>query len=278
MVARTMKTSSSRVQKNRKLSMEEEIDYAATSDTMFQGEDEDEGTSLAADDDDSEDDIEDDDLTDESERLEGRGESDLNHGESGESDDDDESVEVAENDHDDDDDDADQIGEDEEPRRPLVDNNIFIPGDEPCTFDLRNLLGVSAHPIDSASLYVPGKISKNLASADSTTATTIDRSYFVNEEYLLKKAIAGCSQIVSALWQLPVERTNAGPMVQLPTFDDSKIPRALVCAMKHAAFPSHCLAASHLLYRVTCVLKAATRPKSRDEMGKVCQGKGHWSE
>jgi hypothetical protein len=277
MVARTMKTSSNRTQKHRKLSAEEEIDYAATSDAMVQGEDEDEDEGLAVDDDDSDDNIgADDGHTDDSERLEGRGENYLNHGESGDSDDDDESVEIAENENDDDDDD-DQIGEDEEPRRPLIDNNIFIPGDEPCTFDLRNLLGVSAHPIDSASLYVPAKISKNLASADSTTPTTIDRSYFVNEEYLLKKAIAGCSQIVSALWQLPVERTNAGPMVQLPTFDDSKIPRALVCAMLRCS-PSYCLAASHLLYRATCVLKAATCPKSRNEMGKVCQDKGHWSE
>jgi hypothetical protein len=233
MVARTMKTSSNRTQKHRKLSVEEEIDYASTSDTMVQGEDEDEG--MAVDDDESDDSIEDDDHTDDTGRHEGRGENDLNHSESGESDEDDdnESVEVAENDPDEDD--ADQIGEDEEPRRPLVDNIIFIPGDEPCTFDLRNLLGVSAHPIDSASLYVPVKSSKNLASADSTTPATIDRSYFVNEEYLLKKAIAGCSQIVSALWQLPVERTNAGPMVQLPTFDDSKIPRALVCAMSHCS-------------------------------------------
>lgn len=103
--------------------------------------------------------------------------------------------------------------------------------DEPCTFDLRNLLGVSSHPIDVASLYdskqqqLPPPPPNNVCA----NAATIPASFYtVNEDYLLKKAEAGCNQIIAALWLLPIERSDAGPMVQLPSFDDSKIPRALV--------------------------------------------------
>jgi hypothetical protein len=183
---------------------EEEVDYAATADL------------LASDDDEEMQEQVDSDSGDESVEDEEKNDSD------------DESVEKVEEEEDSDDnsdeemeDEEDASEVDEEPSR-LINNNITVPGDEPCTFDLRNLLGVSSHPIDSSSLYDAKK-----ARADAAAAT-IPLAYTVNEEYLLKKAEAGCNQIISALWQLPIERSDAGPMVQLPSFDDSKIPRALV--------------------------------------------------
>ena len=49
-----------------------------------------------------------------------------------------------------------------------------------------------------------------------------------NEELLLEKAIDGCIQLITVLWQLPIERSDARPLVKLPTFVESRIPHALV--------------------------------------------------
>lgn len=196
-------------QNEESLDEHEQVDYAATADMLASDAEEDSASE------------------DFQERI--GGESDDESPEKENSDD--ESVEEQEdmNVSDDDDDTDNDEGEnsdeemdddDRETSRP-INNDIRVPGDEPCTFDLRNLLGVSSHPIDSSSLYDPRK--KN-----ADVSATIPLCYAVNEHYLLKKAEAGCNQIISALWQLPIVRSDAGPMVQLPSFDDSKIPRALV--------------------------------------------------
>jgi len=96
---------------------------------------------------------------------------------------------------------------------------------EQCTFDLRNLLAVNAHQISTAELY-----SSKAKRKDGNITISPQSAYAtVNEDYLLKKAVDGCTQLIYALWQLPVERSDAGPMVVLPAFDESRIPRALVC-------------------------------------------------
>lgn len=221
--------------------IEETIDYVATADRMIRmasspgdpddqddedfddaddGENDDHDDEVDGEDDEDED-AEDDE--DEDEDVDAKmGAHDNNEEE--DDDDDDESVEEVEE-VDDSDNDEDMLDDDAEIKRSLVNNDISIPGDEPCTFDLRNLLGASAYPVDSTALYIKASAKDPAASDDDVT---IPRPYAVNEAYLLTKAVAGCNQIVSALWQLPVERTDAGPMVQLPTFDESKIPRALV--------------------------------------------------
>jgi hypothetical protein len=102
---------------------------------------------------------------------------------------------------------------------PLVANG------EQCTFDLLNLLAMNVHQINSSRLYSKQKIK----SKETVTIPASENSMNVDEDYLLEKATDGCSQLVAALWQLPVERSDVGPMVTLPSFDASKIPRALVC-------------------------------------------------
>lgn len=102
-------------------------------------------------------------------------------------------------------------------------NTIVVDGgDEPCTFDLRNLLAFNAHPIDTALLY-------NAAKKPEGERATIPSQVSVDERHLYKKALDGCQQLIAALWQLPTERSDAGPMVRLPANDDSRVPRALVC-------------------------------------------------
>ena len=96
---------------------------------------------------------------------------------------------------------------------------------ERCTFDLRNLLALNAHQVDASKLYSAKK--KGIPEP----GITMPADHFpvdVNEDYLLQRASDGCAQLIAALWQLPVEQSDAGPMVQLPHYDSSKIPRALV--------------------------------------------------
>jgi hypothetical protein len=96
---------------------------------------------------------------------------------------------------------------------------------EPCTFDLRNLLALNAHQVDAKALY---KGKPKAAPAVTIPASQNLVGINVNEELLLEAATDGCSQLIAALWQLPIERSSAGPMVQLPTFDESRLPRSLV--------------------------------------------------
>lgn len=132
----------------------------------------------------------------------------------------------------DDDDDGDEEEDDEDEddealvRNPPATNNIRIASTngEPCTYDLRNLLAVNSHQINAEVLY-----SKTTpAKPDSVTIPWTGGELVPNEDYLLEKAVDGCSQLISALWQLPVERSDAGPLVQLPAYDESRVPRSLV--------------------------------------------------
>lgn len=97
---------------------------------------------------------------------------------------------------------------------------------EQCTFDLRNLVAVNSHQLDARSLYSLSKSKSN--ETDNDTIPLTDARLQVDEDQLLEKAQDGCAQIISALWQLPMETSDAGPLVTLPSYFEIKIPRALV--------------------------------------------------
>jgi len=98
---------------------------------------------------------------------------------------------------------------------------------ERCTFDLRNLLAMNTHQVDAASLYsAKRKGKKTINSLTISPPDGLDLP--INEKYLLEKATDGCTQLVATLWQLPIERSDAGPMATLPSYEESRIPRALV--------------------------------------------------
>ena len=224
------------------------IDYASTADAFFsQGDDDNDDERQEENEDDSDEDEDNDDDEDDADDdsvLEHGDESESVHDEEDDDDDNDdkEDEESLDDDsetgkEDEDDVSVEEVDEKEDERGDAVvrareqqkianaGNKIVVAGtEEPCTFDLRNLFAISSYPIDSTKLYRRNGNQKNA----STKHVIIPQSTVVNEEYLLQKSVEGCNQLITALWQLPVERSDAGPMVMLPTYDDSKIPRKLV--------------------------------------------------
>jgi hypothetical protein len=97
---------------------------------------------------------------------------------------------------------------------------------EQCTFDLRNLLAMNSHQVSTAALY--STKTKKASSEEKLTIAPTGLGVSINEDYILEKATDGCAQLLGALWQMPIERSDAGPMVFLPSWDEIKIPRALV--------------------------------------------------
>jgi len=125
-------------------------------------------------------------------------------------------------------------------------NNSF--SNENCSFDLRNLLALNSHNIDTRTLYN----NKNKGGRDEKlTISPYDNDDFatntkkknssvsagakacmkycdsINEQYLLQKATDGCTQLLDSLWRLPIKNSDVGPMVTLPTYDEITLPRAL---------------------------------------------------
>jgi hypothetical protein len=125
--------------------------------------------------------------------------------------------------------DDEELNNEQRLKRPSPQNPVGLPSatGESCTFDLRNLLAMNSHQINAEKLY-NAKISSNRTEVDNATIPWTGGKLFPNEDYLLEKAVDGCSQLVSAIWQLPVERSDAGPLVHLPGYDESRIPRTLV--------------------------------------------------
>ena len=100
-----------------------------------------------------------------------------------------------------------------------------IKSTEPCSFDLRNLLAMNSHGVNESKLYASKSTDHD---GDRITIPTENQHLLtVNEEYLLEKATDGCAQLLSVLWQLPVERSDAGPLGTLPKFDELPLPRSL---------------------------------------------------
>jgi len=95
---------------------------------------------------------------------------------------------------------------------------------EQCTFDLHNLVAMNLHQIDTARLF-----SSRVSSTEVQATIPFENGdVAIDEGYLLEKASNGCAQLIASLWDLPIERSDTGPMVLLPMFDGSSIPRALV--------------------------------------------------
>ena len=169
-----------------------------------------------------------------------------------------ESSSVEENNSDDDEDDDDNEGEEEgdgdseedddddsadhEDRVPSATNQISSSSafGEPCTFDLRNLLALNSHQVDTQKLYSTKAVAATTSSSKSITIPGPPHLDAINEQYLLKSATDGCQQLLEALWQLPVERSDAGPLVALPSHEEVRIPRALVrCGTEYCpVFPT----------------------------------------
>jgi hypothetical protein len=106
-------------------------------------------------------------------------------------------------------------------------------GEELWTLDLRNLIAVNSHQMDYGELHrttkstVDGKGGKNNSTADEKL--TIDAEHVrVNEDYLLQKASEGCVQLLTGLWSLDTQKSDAGPMAILPSFFEIPTPRSLV--------------------------------------------------
>mmetsp|Transcript_6834 Transcript_6834/g.20358 ORF Transcript_6834/g.20358 Transcript_6834/m.20358 type:complete len:448 (-) Transcript_6834:123-1466(-) len=114
--------------------------------------------------------------------------------------------------------DEDDEGEDEKDASSPP-SSAALPGEESCTFDLRNLTALNSHQVDSKSLY-----SK---SASATSATIDVGASLPDEDQLLEKAREGCSQLLRRLWTLESERTDVGTMAKLPGNEELKVPRAL---------------------------------------------------
>lgn len=120
------------------------------------------------------------------------------------------------------DDDGDDVDEQEQSNA-RIESQLAVSGEQ-CTFDLRNLVAVNSHQLNASSLHS----SKRLAGESDITIPLEDSRIQVDEEQLLEKARDGCAQLISAIWKLPTEKSDAGPLVTLPSYFEIKIPRALV--------------------------------------------------
>jgi len=97
---------------------------------------------------------------------------------------------------------------------------------EYCNFDLRNLLVMNTHQMDIKSIYHSSK-SKATIEELSSSYCIPNQNLLVKEDYLLQKASVGCQQLIHALWQLPTERTDVGPLASLPSAYEIVLPRQL---------------------------------------------------
>jgi hypothetical protein len=213
-----------------KSSEKDEINYAAAADYHAEREDDDaeagisdeENNNDAGESDNSQDTDDSKSDVDDNDEEEASGDEVINDEDEEEASDDDDEVDDNSSDDEDDDDNKNKD------QASSLSTSLVVSSDigEPCTFDLRNLVALNTHQLSSEQLYA----SKESSPPDEAGTFTIpfDGQHRPNEEYLLSKAIDGCSQLIRALWQLPVERSDAGPLVILPSHDESRIPRALV--------------------------------------------------
>lgn len=109
---------------------------------------------------------------------------------------------------------------------PVEENEVdksVMNGTEKCEMDLRNLTAFNTHQINHSALY-----SKQCVSSEEKVTIPVNGNKVANEGYLLEKAMEGCSQLLSGLWTLDTEKTDAGPLAVLPSYFQTVTPRALV--------------------------------------------------
>lgn len=124
---------------------------------------------------------------------------------------------------DEDDEDDESSDKREGPETGDISQNINT-GAEQCIFDLRNMLAVNSDQIALSSLY-----DNNTSNSEENITIPLDKAHNleVDEKFLLSKATKGCTQLIHALFQLPQEKSDAGPMALLPHYDEIRLPRKL---------------------------------------------------
>jgi len=111
-------------------------------------------------------------------------------------------------------------------------------GKELWTLDLRNLLAINSHQMDYVELLGTNKTNRGRKDEHENSNTTNDdekvtiktQHIGVNDDYLLEKASEGCVQLLAGLWSLDTQKSDAGPMVILPSYFEIPTPRSLVSA------------------------------------------------
>jgi hypothetical protein len=221
MVAKKQKT------KKSKNVEEEEVDYAAVADQFADLSDHD---SVEEGDDDDDDDENDESASGDSGDSNDENENSGSDDDKEDSEDHDDSEEHDDSEGDEEDDD----GEEDNIARKITTNSFA--GPEPCSFDMHNLLAINSHQMDTSKMYI--KKAGKYNDEEDITIPPESLELAVNEKYLLEKAASGCTQLIAALWQLPIESSDVGPMVSLPIHDGSKIPRQLVrlCSLSRCSF------------------------------------------
>ena len=137
-----------------------------------------------------------------------------------------------EEDDDDDDDDSEDSDSEEKKLVAAASAAAGSMNSDQYTFDLRKLLAINSDQIPRSALYRNSDKQQEKKSASDGKSITIpldeSQGLTVNEDFLLSKATEGCTELIKALWQLPTEQSDAGPLVTLPGYDDIRLPRALV--------------------------------------------------
>ena len=127
--------------------------------------------------------------------------------------------------------DEDESDDDSDGDESMDDNNApsSLMQAEAYTFDLRNMLAINTDQLAMGTFY---DIKKSNHANESNIEIPLDpvrgKSLGVNEDYLLSKATDGCTKLIQSLWALPTEMSDAGPLVTLPTYDEIRLPRAMV--------------------------------------------------
>jgi hypothetical protein len=117
----------------------------------------------------------------------------------------------------------DEASDEENNYEPVTITPMISAMGEQCSFDLHNLLAVNSHQLQVSRLYSP-----NDGEEENIAIPGDSMPLCVSEEFLCEKATDGCTQLIHALWQLPVEKSDGGPLIVLPNFPETKLPRQLV--------------------------------------------------
>lgn len=161
-----------------------------------------------------------------------------------------------ENDDDDSDDDDDDETEEAQTRAAATAAAASMNSEE-YTFDMRNLLAISSDQLPMASLYNKDYKPTSNSAKPLTIPLDASQGLTVDEDYLLHCATAGCTQMIKALWQLPTDQSDAGPLVTLPGYEEIRLPRALVSStsmgvgwLRCPSFASSCFLLAHISFSI----------------------------